>query len=202
MTLYETLGVAPDATPDQIKRAYRSKVKKLHPDQGGDAEEFGKVQHAYDVLMDTERRKYYDEHGEAALPSDLTIAEQTLVQLVREAGDIEDLVGTLRRRLTGDQDKITGAIQRLEVSAKRLRDRLPRITRKDGGRNLIVETLQAQLDVIEAKKADGERMKKIGQQVLALLRSYEEKAPAKSGYQWGVPGEVIEEFAPMFGRGR
>lgn len=50
MSLYENLGVPPNATPDQIKKAYRTLAQKHHPDKdGGDADAFQKVQSAYDV---------------------------------------------------------------------------------------------------------------------------------------------------------
>lgn len=61
--LYDTLGVPPDATPEAIKAAYRGKAKQHHPDAGGDAEKFGAIQRAYDVLSDEAKRDRYDKTG-------------------------------------------------------------------------------------------------------------------------------------------
>jgi organic radical activating enzyme len=62
-TLYKTLGIKDTASPEQIKKAYRKKVKKHHPDVGGDPELFNKIQEAYDILSDPEKRKAYDTTG-------------------------------------------------------------------------------------------------------------------------------------------
>ncbi|THG35176.1 molecular chaperone DnaJ [Glaciibacter flavus] len=60
---YEVLGVSRDATPDEIKKAYRRLARELHPDvnPGADASErFKLVTHAYDVLSDPKQRQQYD----------------------------------------------------------------------------------------------------------------------------------------------
>lgn len=62
-TLYKILGVKSTASLEQIKRAYRKKVKKHHPDIGGDPELFIRIQKAYDILSDLEKRKAYDITG-------------------------------------------------------------------------------------------------------------------------------------------
>jgi len=64
---YELLGVAKDAVDKDLKKAYRLKSLKLHPDKGGSEEEFKEMKYAYDVLMDTKKRKAYDQYGEAGV---------------------------------------------------------------------------------------------------------------------------------------
>ena len=48
---YRVLGVSPAATAAEIKAAYRSLVKQHHPDVGGEAEAFRRVNDAYQLLM-------------------------------------------------------------------------------------------------------------------------------------------------------
>ena len=63
---YETLGVARNATQDDIKRAYRKLARKYHPDVSKEADaeaRFKELGEAYAVLKDTEKRAAYDQMG-------------------------------------------------------------------------------------------------------------------------------------------
>ncbi|KAL1743287.1 hypothetical protein HDZ31DRAFT_65183 [Schizophyllum fasciatum] len=64
---YDLLEVAPDASENDLKKAYRKKALRLHPDKGGDPELFKEVTHAYQVLSDPDKRSMYDARGEAGL---------------------------------------------------------------------------------------------------------------------------------------
>lgn len=60
MNYYEILGVDRGADQNKIKKAYRDLVKQHHPDRGGDAENFKKINEAYEVLKDPAKRQQYD----------------------------------------------------------------------------------------------------------------------------------------------
>ena len=57
---YQTLGVDRDASPDQIKRAYRKLASQHHPDKGGDTNKFQEIEEAYRTLGDPQKRAEYN----------------------------------------------------------------------------------------------------------------------------------------------
>ncbi|MDD4978386.1 MAG: DnaJ domain-containing protein [Gallionella sp.] len=62
--LYNILGVAPNASNDDIKKRYRSLAMRFHPDRNseeGAEARFNAIQQAYEVLTDTKRRAEYDQ---------------------------------------------------------------------------------------------------------------------------------------------
>lgn len=65
---YEVLGVSKDASPDEIKKAYRRLAVKHHPDkEGGDETKFKEASEAYEVLRDSSKRQRYDQFGHAGV---------------------------------------------------------------------------------------------------------------------------------------
>lgn len=63
MNYYNILGVDKTASKDEIKKAFRKMSLKHHPDRGGDAEQFKKINEAYQILGDNDKRKQYEMRG-------------------------------------------------------------------------------------------------------------------------------------------
>ncbi len=89
---YEILDVSENASQDEIKKAYRKKAKKYHPDSGNeeaDEEKFKKINEAYQILSDEEKRKKYDRFGKAG------VDENTRKRARQNVGDFEDLFSSI-----------------------------------------------------------------------------------------------------------
>ena len=68
---YETLGVAKNASEDEIKKAYRKLAMKYHPDRNPDSKQaedkFKEAKEAYEMLSDPQKREAYDRFGHAGV---------------------------------------------------------------------------------------------------------------------------------------
>ena len=60
---YQILGVAKNASVEEIKKAYRKLAHKYHPDKGGDEEKFKEINEAYQILSNKEKKAQYDQFG-------------------------------------------------------------------------------------------------------------------------------------------
>lgn len=127
---YKALELEPDATADDIKRAYRRLALKYHPDQNrGDRvaeEQFKKINEAYQVLSDPARRRQYDLFGRVELPEALReFGESIGAMLGRVFGD---LFGNRKRGERGKDMKYQLEVTLSEVATGAERDiRVPRV---------------------------------------------------------------------------
>ena len=114
---YQILGVARDASHDEIKKAYRKAARQFHPDVNpGDKaaeEKFKQITQAYEVLSDKERRGKYDQFGSAWQQAQQSDSGQygdfgDFVYSNYGAGNFEDIFGSLFGNMhpdTGRQKK-------------------------------------------------------------------------------------------------
>ncbi|HEX5829809.1 MAG TPA: molecular chaperone DnaJ [Gemmatimonadaceae bacterium] len=132
---YSVLGVARDATDDDVKKAYRKLAMQYHPDRNGgsrEAEErFKAITEAYDVLRDPQKRAAFDRYGEAGLRGggasyhhvDLSEALNIFMRDFGAFGGFGDLFGAAGaggRRTgprTGADAKITAELTLAEVAS-------------------------------------------------------------------------------------
>ena len=114
---YETLGIPEDATPEEIKKAYKKQSHKHHPDRNGDSVESNKqmmlINEAYDTLKDESRRDNYNRTGEDG--KEPSMESQALTQLsglfaatIDQVSDLNtaDIKEAMRRTLVMQIDNL------------------------------------------------------------------------------------------------
>ncbi len=138
---YETLGVKRNATDQQLKDAYRDKVKENHPDKdGGDEELFKILSNAYTVLMDPQRRKFYDNTGSEMKPGEFERKAgallQQLFQLIVSQNGLEniihlDIIKMINQQIDKGMTELKKKIDKAKKSRTMIRKILKRIKHKN-----------------------------------------------------------------------
>ncbi|NTF89946.1 J domain-containing protein [Agrobacterium rhizogenes] len=164
---YDILGVGRDASDEQIKAAYRKRAKGAHPDSGGDAEAFGRLKKAHELLLDPVRRKVFDDTGYDVELTDavdlqaLVAIEKLITDMVldeREPGTF-DPVAHMRASLLEEIRKANFSKSELERHSDRIRLHLDRLGKRPG-KDVVGHMLRARIKAIAT--AIGETDAKIG----------------------------------------
>lgn len=176
---YEILGVRRDATDDQVKAAYRRRAKTTHPDSGGDADAFSRVQKAYELLLDPVRRKVFDDTGydvELADPIDLQalmVIEKLVNQLTldeREPGTFDPLA-RMRSDLSEEMRKARFSKRELERHASRIEHHLERLEKRPAT-DILGSMLRARIKAISTAISETEAKIKANERACEMLYDY------------------------------
>lgn len=173
---YETLGVARDASQEDVKTAFRRKAASEHPDKGGDAARMAEINCAYETLGDADKRAEYDATGETDSAARLEAeARDRLVALFQAALDAgqDDLMGVCHALLTNAQGEIGSNLSNTTRLAERLRKQRKRIRRKQEGENLFTSLVDERLKQADAQLAAMERARAVFIRVAEMLQAYE-----------------------------
>lgn len=173
MTHYETLGVSPDATPDEIKQAFRRRASEAHPDKGGEPEGMAEINRAYEALSDPDRRAEYDSTGTNAGKSIDVEARDALITLFRTSlendGDhVDDVAQMLNAHLQGLRNHQSA----VEAERKRLVKRRKRISVR-AGENLFHALIDQRIEEIDAALARLPRGLEVNRRATEMLTNYE-----------------------------
>jgi curved DNA-binding protein CbpA len=179
---YAVLGVRTNAGVDAIKKAFRKKSMKAHPDHGGDAEAFAEIKLAYDILSDPGRRARFDETGEfdkAPIANEDAGAINilgTFLQVIL-AGEVEphtrNIIADLRSTLDKQLEKIASDKIKIERGLRRIDRLAKRFRRKDGaGDNYFASLLEHQKRQIEMAATVNAQMDKDHRRALAIVNDH------------------------------
>lgn len=175
MSHYETLGIQPDADPDEVKRAYRRKSQKVHPDRGGSDAEQAAVNRAYEVVSDPTRREEYDRTGEdGTAQSVYEEAREVVLKLFAHALDqgAANPVLFARQMLMSHVSGFEGQRARLLSNRGRLVLRAGKVRVKSGV-NLMEMLIAEKIKAIEADLQRVSRASEVNAASLEILRQYE-----------------------------
>lgn len=179
-THYETLGVAADATSENIKKAYRKLASKHHSDRnGGDDEIMSAINVAYEVLSDTERREHYDKTGQNTRPSSIEQRGMNIVvgralewaQATQDGED--DMIAYIRNLTNNDRASFQTAMAQGERLKAKLQKILTKVSYKGSMTNAISEALENRIAEIETKIPQIEENIAFADAALAILNDYE-----------------------------
>jgi curved DNA-binding protein CbpA len=123
---YKILGVDKSSSAEEIKKQYKLRSKELHPDTGGNFEDFADLKKAFDILTDPAKRNLYDEYGIDDSLDLETEARLAAVQIVTSVLDglpdscdaDKEIAAIFHRCLEG--------LTAQELQAKKARDKLQR----------------------------------------------------------------------------
>ena len=96
---YEVLGLARNASADDVRKAYRRLAMQYHPDKNPDNKEeaevrFKEISEAYEVLSDANKRAKYDQYGHQGMRSAFGPGGFDFERDFTHYGDIEDILGS------------------------------------------------------------------------------------------------------------
>lgn len=178
---YAILGLADNAPAGDIKKAYKRLVKLHHPDVGGNAEDFDKVQKAYDLLQDEERLAQGRLTGqEPAGNSQEDAQRQALIAMVMlhldtalEEDEYTGLKAEMLKTMKAHLEELGKAQAKVQKKAQVLQKRLGRLS----GESLIVSILRDKVAKAQEEIAFRQREGKLLAEAQKLVDQLQEAEP-------------------------
>jgi len=190
------LGISRDADEATIKKAYRRKAKEHHPDKGGDAEEFKKVQKAYAILSDPDKRKRYDAGEDVDQrngPSIEDRAAELIMQGFDQVLELEQIPGDdpLALVMESIQQSLKSVLKDIagfEKTIKRMEKQERKVKRKKKakpGDNLWLRVVQTKKQRAQLTMGKANEYREVLQIAEKLLEEYEasEPGPIESAFE-------------------
>lgn len=184
---YEVLGVDPKAGKEEIKKAYRRKAKKHHPDRGGEQKDMSILLLCYDMLLDDSKRQRFDDMGEMddvnAPPKD----NKAYNYLAKKAGELvatmmeqkvslltTDMVRLFSTAIQADIQLVPSKIMKLERGRKELETCKKKFKQKPGSSedDFLIVWLTREVQNFDKSINDLKATILIMQQAKAVVDSY------------------------------
>jgi curved DNA-binding protein CbpA len=190
---YQVLGVAKDASADEIRKAWQRAAKLAHPDrEGGSHERMSLVNTAYAILRDPEARRQWDENKTTGSPMSDEQKAMTLLRGAAYAAIQQVMNGTnpieaIRSAIDGQ----VGGCQHERVKCHREIEALERMARRVKGPqpNFIADMIEKEIELRREKLPLFDQDEKLFELALSMLKEY------------SLEPEVMQTLGLTFGGG-
>ena len=182
-SLYDILGVTPDATAAAITKAYRARARETHPDKSGDDVQFKRVAHAHDVLGNSKKREEYDATGrdEFEVESYVEKHVELVLGLFSQAVDAQSQSNVLDEEqnpfviVRGELEHMLAEGEAAATEGRKRAARLKQLQKKVSKRRKKLKPFRSIIDgsveQVERRVAEVEADLEVGRAALAFLSS-------------------------------
>lgn len=194
---YATLGVPKEATDAQIKKAFRRKASKAHPDRGGDGEEMAELNAAWACLSDPIRRKQYDETGVDTEAPSVENAGEAMLRgvfdgVLTQSIDTVNIVARVRAILLDEASKMLQQSSQIAQATRALNKARNRVKKKSReGVNLYHQLIDSKLRTLAAGRLETDQRMAALKEALRLLDDYEDELQAPPDLASFTTGRVF-----------
>lgn len=169
---YDVLGVAADATAEEIKTAYRNRAKAAHPDIGGDPDDMAALSTAHMILRDPKKRQQFDDgkYSDLGLPERAYKKFQEMVVTAIEEHGIQHLKHQLKLDVDKQSREASRTEHKLHASIDRMNEAIQRTGDSENAGTLKAERVFRQaVEEMEDALADVKLDRDILQRVSAMV---------------------------------
>lgn len=180
---YKVLGVEADASPEEVKDAFKRKASRTHPDRQGDPEEFQLVVWAKDVLSDDKRRSYFDKNGldpdeKDKKASILQNLAGVLIDVIDECEDesmldTRDLHQVVLQKIQGGIQNFLQQREEIEHKIRKRKKVMKRYkARRADGENAMVTLLEGDIRRQKAQLAEIQNALEVATEMMKLAKQH------------------------------
>lgn len=179
MNHYTTLGVSEDATPEEIKSAWRKLCAEHHPDRGGDTETMQQINQAYECLGDADSRSRYDAGRAAEIDALNEQAERVVANMLKKAVDdgVFNVIVIVRRQMESTIKGLEAEVAQGQQAIRTLEKKRTRVVRKSGKPNLVEQLIDQRISKVKRDLEVGANGMAVLRQALVLVDEYEDTEP-------------------------
>jgi curved DNA-binding protein CbpA len=211
--LYDKLGVPKDAALETIKKAFRRKASKAHPDKGGTVEKFHAIRLAYEVLSDSSKRAKYDETGgyDNAPDNETARVNELFVQIFEQvvqlhSGNIKsaNIFKLMEHDIHKKQAELSAAVTgiRKEQDVKRYIISKLAFKGTSGETNILHNALEANIAHLQVSIDNAQKQQEVYGKLLAMIPIYEfAYEPVVSDNSDGIISRYTDEVFGEYLRG-